>query len=555
MADPLILQRIIDGYVRRLDHMTAAEFLKGISGGVGLMIAAALASRVAKNCQEYFVNLITQRVGVRLYNDGLRHSMQLPYEDFEDLSSGEALEKLQKARLDVERLLTLAVGLVFTTIVAIGFVLFYAARIHWAIGPAYLLTMPVLGWLSSLLTRRVRSMRRKILAETTALAGTTTESLRNIELVKGLGLARQEIERLESTTEKIMELELSKMRFLRRQGFIQGAILTLVRSSIIFLMMCLMFLHRVSLGEFTSLFIYSFLIFGPLQEMGYVLVSYHEAEASLASFEELMAMRTERAPANAVTVSDLASLEFQDVVFRHKTASKPALRGVSFQARRGETIAFAGPSGAGKSTLVKVLVGLYQPGSGEVRYNGTPGARIDFDDLRSRLGLVTQETQLFAASIRENLLFGRHDASDDECLRVLRQAAGSTLLDRGGQGLDTLIGEGGVKVSGGEKQRLSIARALLRQPQMLVFDEATSSLDSQTEEEISHTIRTIGSGRDAITVLVAHRLSTLMHADRIYVMDQGLIVESGRHENLVERGGLYAAMWRQQVGDTTAVAV
>ena len=221
---------------------------------------------------------------------------------------------------------------------------------------------------------------------------------------------------------------------------------------------------------------------------------------------------------------------------------------------RSETIAFVSPSGAGKTSLVKLLVGLYRPKSGHIFYNGTPEDQVAIEDLRERIGFVTQDTQLFSGSIRENQQFVRPDATDEECLEVLRQAAVEGLLLRANHGLDSKIGEGGVKVSGGEKQRLSIARALLRRPQLLVFDEATSSLDSLTEEEISETIRDVAVSRDAITILIAHRLSTILHADCIYVLERGRIVESGRHEDLLASKGLYSAMWRQQGGGPREVA-
>ena len=174
---------------------------------------------------------------------------------------------------------------------------------------------------------------------------------------------------------------------------------------------------------------------------------------------------------------------------------------------------------------------------------------VDLDGLRNRIGLVTQDTQLFSGTIRENLLFVNPTASDADCMSVLKMAACQSLLARADKGLDTLIGEGGVKVSGGEKQRLSIARALLRRPNLLVFDEATSSLDSLTEEEISETIRDLSMRKDLITILIAHRLSTVLHADRIYVLERGKVVESGRHQELVDLKGLYYAMWRQQIGE------
>jgi ATP-binding cassette subfamily B protein len=246
----------------------------------------------------------------------------------------------------------------------------------------------------------------------------------------------------------------------------------------------------------------------------------------------------------------LGDLAFDQVSFQHQSASVPALRDISFEVSRGETIAFVGPSGAGKSTLVKLLVGLYRPKSGHILYNGTPEDQIAVEDLRERIGMVTQDTQLFSGSLRENLRFVRPEASDEECMQVLHQASVGTLLKRADKGLDTVIGEGGIKVSGGEKQRLSIARALLRRPQLLVFDEATSSLDSLTEEEISQTIREVAAKRDAITILIAHRLSTVMHADRIYVLERGAIVEYGGHSELLANKGLYYAMWRQQVGES-----
>jgi len=332
-------------------------------------------------------------------------------------------------------------------------------------------------------------------------------------------------------------------------SFVQGTCVNLLRTSILFLMLYLIFTQRITVGQFFSLFIYSFFIFGPLQELGNVINVYRETEVSLQNFEAILKLPPEPRPEQPVTVEVLETLRFDNVSFQHQSASTPALSGIEFQVRRGETVAFVGPSGAGQTTLVKLLVGLYRPKTGHIYYNGTAEDEVAIEDLRERIGFVTQDAQLFSGSIRENLRFVRPDATDEECLQVLRQASVESLLDRADRGLDTLIGEGGVKVSGGEKQRLSIARALLRRPQLLVFDEATSSLDSLTEEEISQTIRDIGTSRDAITILIAHRLSTVLHADRIHVLERGGIVEFGRHAELLANKGLYYAMWRQQVGE------
>jgi ATP-binding cassette subfamily B protein len=549
LLDPLILRYVIDRYATRFQEYTTGEFLRGVALLLGAAVGVAFVSRVAKNFQDYYISVITQRLGAQLYSDGIRHSLELPYAVFEDQRSGETLGKLQKVRTDVERLITTAINLLFTSLVGIIFVMIYAFTVHWLIAPVYLATVPVLGILSSVLSRRIKLIQKVIVGETTALAGSTTESLRNIELVKSLGLGQQEISRLNATTQKILKLELKKVRYLRSLSFIQGTAVNLLRTTIMALMLYLIYTQQITVGQFFSLFIYSFFIFGPLQELGNIINIYRETEASLQVYENILRIPRDPKPIAPTPLADLTALAFDAVSFQHATASSPAVSDLSFEVHRGETVAFVGPSGAGKTTLVKLLVGLYPPRAGRILYNGISSQQIDLDQLRERIGFVTQDTQLFSGTIRENLLFVRPDATDEECLAALHSAACDSLLERAPHGLDTVIGEGGVKVSGGEKQRLSIARALLRRPHLLVFDEATSSLDSITEEGIVQTIRDVATRRDAISILIAHRLSTILHADRIYVLEHGRIVETGRHDELVDRKGLYYAMWRQQIGE------
>jgi ATP-binding cassette subfamily B protein len=547
--DPLIFRHIIDDYATRYNQLTSSQFFHGVGILLLLAVSVAFISRVAKNFQDYFVNVVTQRLGAQMYSDGIRHSLELPYSVFEDQRSGETLGKLQKARSDVEKLISLSINLLFTTLVGMVFVIVYGFSVHWAIVVAFFATIPLLGALSSILSRRIKAIQKVIVAETTALAGSTTESLRNIELVKSLGLAEQEVLRLNGVTNKILQLELKKVRYLRSLSFIQGTFVNLVRTFILLLMLYLIFAKKITIGQFFSTLFYSFFIFGPMQELGNIIGVYRETEASLENFQKILNTPKDPKPVNPVPLGDLENLVFENVGFIHQTATMPALTDISFRVDRGDTIAFVGPSGAGKTTLVKLLVGLYPPKSGKILYNGIPSTEIDLDKMRERIGLVTQDAQLFSGTIRENLVFVNPAATDEQCFDVLHKAAANTLLARADKGLDTVIGEGGVKVSGGEKQRLSIARALLRDPHLLVFDEATSSLDSLTEEEISRTMRDIAGAGDVITILIAHRLSTVFHADRIYVLERGRIIESGQHDDLIEKKGLYFAMWRQQVGE------
>ncbi|MBK6290335.1 MAG: ABC transporter ATP-binding protein [Ignavibacteria bacterium] len=549
LLDPLIFRYTIDNVILATPRLTADVFLWKVLLFLGLAVGAAFMSRTAKNFQDYFVNYIVQKVGAAIYSDGLRHSLQLSYQDFEDQRSGETLGILQKARTDAERVIGASVNILFTTFVGIIFVVFYAFSVHWIIVVLYFVGVASIGVVSNILSKRIKKMQKVIVAETTALSGSTTESLRNIELVKSLGLADQEINRLNSVTEKILGLELKKVRFVRSLSFIQGTIVNFMRTAILFVMLYLVYDGTITIGAMFSLFVYSFFLFGPLQELGAIISIYREAEASLDNLKKIFDTPVERKPAAPRSIDRVKTIELCDVSFKHRSASAPALEGITVNVQTKETVAFVGPSGSGKTTLVKLLVGLYTQQEGKLLYNGIDSKELDFDAVRQLIGFVTQETQLFAGTIRDNLLFVNPTATDEQCLDVLKKAACDSLLARADKGLDSVIGEGGVKVSGGERQRLSIARALLRQPDVLIFDEATSALDSITEEEITSTIRDISERKDHITVMIAHRLSTIMHADRIYVLEKGRIIETGTHATLLDEKGLYYAMWRQQIGE------
>jgi ATP-binding cassette subfamily B protein len=549
LLDPYIFGKILDGFASHPKDYTESQFIKGVLLLIGAAMGVAMVSRIAKAFQDYCINLIIQKLGADIYTDGLKHTLQVAYNEFEDQRSGETLNILQKVRTDSERFIMSFINVLFVSIVGIIFVMVYAMTVQPGLILLYLLSAAGLSLFISFLSKRIKKVQTVIMSETKQLAGSTTESLRNIELIKSLGLTQQETARLNDRTRKILVLELKKVRQIRSISFIQGTTVNLLRQSIMFVLLYLLFKENLTLGQIMTLQFYSFFIFGPLQEVGNVIIAYREAEASLNNFEKIINTPIEVKPENPVPLNAIQKLAFDKVTFRHKSANYDALSNVSFEVQRGETIAFVGPSGAGKSTLVKLLVGLYVTPTGKILYNDIDSNSIDKDELQQQLGFVTQDTQLFAGTIRENLLFTKPEATEEQLNFALSQAACDSLIARSEFGIDTVIGEGGMKLSGGEKQRLSIARALLRTPKLLVFDEATSALDSITEESISNTIRSIGNQKEHITVLIAHRLSTIMHADKIFVLEKGVIVETGKHSELLDEKGLYYAMWRQQIGE------
>jgi len=549
MIDPIIFGKIIDLYSKRSPGVRESELIKGVAIWLVIAIGVALFARLAKAAQDYYTGYSVQKLGLRVFDDGLKQTLRLSFQEFEEQRSGETLSILQKVKYDLQRFMQSLVGVLFTSIVGICFLLWYAVTKNWLLIPVFLVGVLFLGGLTGILSRKIKTIQRSINRETNIQAGLITESLRNIELVKSLGLTFPEIRRLKERTRGIFDLEMYKVRQVRKLSFMQGSSMNILKQSILFILLWLIFRNYLSTGELIATQFISTSIFAPLQELGNIILLYRETASSLQSFDELMQKPVERKPKNAVTLGPLETLIFDRVTFRHKTAFTNSIDDLSFSASKGETIAFVGPSGSGKSTLVKLLVGLYKPTSGEILINNVSSGNIHYNAFRKELGFVTQDAQLFAGTIRDNLLLVQPNATDEEIREALRQAAFTDVLEGSIQGIYSRLGESGMKLSGGERQRLSIARALIRNPRLLIFDEATSALDSITEESITETIRGLSNSNERITILIAHRLSTIMHADSIYVLERGRIAETGTHRELLINEGLYYAMWRQQAGE------
>jgi ATP-binding cassette subfamily B protein len=547
LLNPQVFRIVVDRYASNFQEYSQNEFIIGVGLMLLLYIGVALVSRTAKAFQDYYVNVLSERIGTGMYNNSVGHVFALPFKVFEDEQSGSILQKLQQARDNSKKLIIDAISIGFFSLIGMAFVIIYAFSVHWSIGLVFALSIPLVGSIIYMTGRSIKKAQEIIVAKSADLAASTTETLQNVGLVKSLGLEDQEIKRLNDVHEEILELEIKKVVILRRLSFIQGTLVNTISTLIIFVSMVLIFQGSISLGQFLALWFYGFFVFGPLGQFANLVQSYQETKASVDELEKILSQKIEQEDSEKnMSLEKISEIRFNDVSFSYE-GNDNSLENISLDISSGQTIALAGPSGSGKSTFLKLLLGLYTPQSGSISYNGNLGENINTSSIKNNVGYVPQENQVFAGTIRENLLFVKPTASDAECLKALEQAQATTIIDRNDKGLDTIIGESGIKLSGGERQRIAIARALLRQPDILIFDEATSSLDSLTEKEITDTILDIKKQHPGlIMILVAHRLSTIEHADMIYVLRNGKLSESGSHKELINNKDLYYSLWNQQ---------
>lgn len=551
LLNPQILRWLMDNYLVKAATwgFTTNQYVTWVLRWLGGMIGTAMVSRVAKNFQDYFVNVMTQKIGTSIYQDTIAHTFSLPYAVFEDQQSGQLLSKLVKAKESIQLYIASLINVVFFALVGVAFVLVYAATVDWRVTAMYGLLIPLMALTTIGLSKRIKKAQMAISAQSNTVAWSITESIRNVSLIKMLGLVGQETKRLDKANQEILWLELKKVKTVRSIEFIQGTIINAMSTSIIGLLAYLVYDGGITVGELMSLYFYSFFVFGQLSQFGQVIKNYQEAKANHEIIQDIMKQQPEAPDEHLKVIEHVNSLKLQDVSFSYN-ADKEIISDFSAQRSSGQTIAFVGPSWSGKSTILKLICGLYLPTHGTIAINDIPTTDINLTALKHKIGIVSQDAQLFSGTIRENLLFVAPEATDDDIRLVLKQASLESYIAELELGLDTMIGEGWVKLSWGQRQRLAIARALLRNPQILIFDEATSALDSLVEKEIADTIQSISQSRpDLMTVIVAHRLSTVMHADSIYVLEHGKIIEQGHHDHLLTLHGLYAAMWRQQIGE------
>jgi ATP-binding cassette subfamily B protein len=303
----------------------------------------------------------------------------------------------------------------------------------------------------------------------------------------------------------------------------------------------------LAVASFSTLVFMTQRLLWPLTRLGETLDLYQRGMASVRRIFRLLDVEPTITPgARELKRPTKGAVKFRSVGFAYGDGPD-VLHNLKLDVPAGETHAIVGATGSGKSTIVKLLLRLYEPTKGSITVDNIPIDQLSFASLRGAMGFVSQDVFLFQGTVRENLTYGRPDATDEEVVRAATLAEAHTFIESLPNGYDTIVGERGQKLSGGQRQRLTIARAILRDPAILVLDEATSAVDNETEAAIQRSLARVSEGRT--TIVIAHRLSTVRHAHKIHVLEAGRVIESGTHEELLANQGLYAALWRVQTGD------
>ncbi|WP_282939752.1 ABC transporter ATP-binding protein [Paenibacillus sp. RC67] len=540
LLPPLIMKEIIDTAIPKGNKVLLLEM-------VGLMVLLPLLSGLLGVWQNHENTKVGQGVMRDLRQSLFANLQRQSMGFFTDSKSGEIIQRLTGDVLAVQNVVTtIVVSAVTQTIIVLTTVVILFA-LDWRLALLALIILP----LFILPVRKVAEVRKRLRGDTQRVRGEMSSQLGEIFGVSGALLTRifqqekQQEKQFGELNQKVMDLELRLNLVGRWYGMVLG-ILGPIGTALIYLYGGWNVVTGImTIGSIVAFTQYLGRLYGPVT----TLLNLHvEVATALGVFQRIFEYEDmEPEVADSLTARELPGVQGR-VAYRHVTYAyqpgKYALSDVSFEALPGEVVAIVGPSGAGKSTLIGMLGRLYDPTSGAVEIDGFDIKEVTLETLRSQVAFVTQESFLFHASIRDNLLFARQHATEEEVESACKQAYIHEMIMALPEGYDTMVGERGHRLSGGERQRLAIARAILKDPRILVLDEATSHLDSESEAYVQSALDELMRGRT--TLVIAHRLSTILSADRIVVMDAGQVIENGRHEELLELDGLYARLYRTQ---------
>jgi ATP-binding cassette, subfamily B, bacterial len=556
----LLIGAAVDVVVRGTDSFVGQ--LLGIEDRYAQLLALAainVAVWLIESASEYVANILWRNLAQTIEHearmDAYRHVQRLELAWFEDQSTGGLLTILNDDVNQLERFLDMGASEIIRTLVNVifvGIVFFAVAPI---LGVVAFLPIPLIVWTSIRYQRRLEPRYTEVRGAAGDLGALLANNVAGIATIRSFTAEERESERVSVASESYREANRQAIR-------LSSAFIPLIRMAILAAFTITLVIGgaaalngTLEVGVFSVLVYMTQRLLWPLTRLGETFDLYQRAMASTRRILDLLAVDPTIVDGpGALPTPVTGEVDFRDVRFAYGPPGqpgKPVLDRFDLHVPAGETHAIVGSTGAGKSTVVKLLLRLYEATSGEITLDGVLVDHVPLAGLRRAIGYVGQDVFLFQGTVRENLAYGRPDAPDDELERAARLAEAHEFICELPQGYDTVVGERGQKLSGGQRQRLSIARAILKDPPLLVLDEATSAVDNETEAAIQRSLELVGRGRTV--VVIAHRLSTVRHADRIHVLEEGRVVESGSHDDLVAARGLYAALWRIQTGEVHAL--
>jgi ATP-binding cassette subfamily B protein len=551
LAPPLLIGAAVDVVVQRKDSLLSHWGIADLSLQLWVLAAATLVIWILESLFEYAYSVLWRNLAQTLQHE-LRcetyaHVQHLDLAYFEDRSTGGLMSILNDDINQLERFLDggandlLQVG---TTVVVIGAIFF---RLQPTVAVFAFLPLPFVLWGSFLFQGKLSPRYAEVRERVGLLNGLLANNLGGIATIKSFTAEAHEDRRLEeeslcyaASNRRAIALS-SAFSPLIRMVIVVGFILTLIIGG------RAVFAGTLAVGAYSVMIFLTQRLLWPLTRLGATVDLYQRAMASTNRVLDLLSapIRVRGGDRPLPVESVRGGLRVENVSFAYADGV-PVLRDLSLRIEAGSTVAVVGPTGSGKSSLVKLLLRFYEPQSGVIRVDGIDIRTVGLSDLRRAIGLVSQDVFLFHGTVRENIAYGSFDATDEQVREAAKVAEAHDFIRELPLGYDTVVGERGQKLSGGQRQRLAIARAVLKDPPILILDEATSSVDNETEAAIQRSLERITVGRT--TLVIAHRLSTIRHADRIYVLEGGVIVERGLHHDLVAANGLYAGLWRVQTG-------
>ena len=539
LALPLIVRNMINAVV----VLKNSDLLNSLTRDLVIIILFQAAFAITHN---YILGFIGHRVTADFRIELFSHIQSLSLRFFQSRRVGEILSRMSSDITVIQNaLVSIPVAVLRQTITLLGAlaIIFY---LNWKLTGLILLVLPPLMLFARIFGKRLRNLSEKVQDKIAQALVVLEEVASSIKIVKSYAREPYEKKRFENEIESAFEQSVGKVRISSSFGPLILGLTFLVSTILIWYGGQQVMQGTTTPGELAAFFLYALIMAGPIGTFVKIYTQLQETLGAMRRVNEILDIKPlVNSPENPVKLTSLKGhVCFSEVIFGYE-ADTPVLNNISFDIRPGKTVALIGPSGAGKSTIVQLLLRFFDPQSGKIKIDGDDLKSLNLESYLSQVALVPQETLLFGGTIRENILYGKLDATDTEMIEASKSANAHEFIVEFSNGYDTLVGEKGAKLSGGERQRIAIARALLKNPKVLVLDEATSALDNQSEMLIQEALEKLMVGRT--TFIIAHRLSTVHNADKIIVLDKGSVVESGTHKQLMESEGLYHHLYTMRL--------